>query len=145
MRDVMRPISKLCVVYDSACGLCSAVRDWTTRQVTLVPVEFLAAHCEEALLRFGQLPQGELAVVADTGEVWLGNHAWLVCLWALRDYREWSLRLARPPLSLMAREAYAAVSRNRLGLSQLLDIQSDSELEQQLRKVYAPTCQTAKN
>lgn len=138
----MRPISRIGIVYDSACGLCSAVRDWTTRQIPLISIEFLAAGSDQVLKRFGQLPAGELAVVADTGEVWLGNHAWVVCLWALRDYREWSLRFARPPLSLMAREAYAAVSRNRLGLSGLLKIQSDRELEQQLRKVSVPICQT---
>jgi predicted DCC family thiol-disulfide oxidoreductase YuxK len=136
----MRPVSRIWIVYDSACGLCGAIRDWTTRQISLIPIEFLAAGSEQALKRFGQLPPGELAVVADTGEVWLGNHAWVVCLWALRDYREWSLRFARPPLSLMAREAYAVVSRNRLGLSGLLKIQSDRELEQQLRKVSVPTC-----
>jgi predicted DCC family thiol-disulfide oxidoreductase YuxK len=138
----MRPVSRKWVVYDSACGLCSAVRDWTTRQISLISIELLAADSEEASKRFGQLPPGELVVVADTGEVWLGNHAWVVCLWALRDYREWSLRFSRLPLSLMAREAYAAVSRNRLGLSGLLKIQSDRELEQQLRKVSVPTCQT---
>jgi predicted DCC family thiol-disulfide oxidoreductase YuxK len=138
----MRPVSGIWIVYDSACGLCSAVRDWTTRQTSLIPIEFLAAGSDQALKRFGPLPAAELTVVADTGEVWLGNHAWVVCLWALRDYREWSLRFARPPLSLMAREAYALVSRNRLGLSGLLKIQSDRELEQQLRKVSVPICQT---
>jgi len=34
--------------------------------------------------RFSQLPPGELAVIANTCEVWLGE----VCLWALRSYRE---------------------------------------------------------
>lgn len=138
----MRPISRIWIVYDSECGLCSAIREWTMRQIPLVPIEFLAAGSEPALKRFGQLPEGELIVVADTGEIWLGNHAWVICLWALRDYREWSLRFSRPPLSLMAREAYALVSRNRLGLSGLLKIRSDRELEQQLRKVSVPVCQT---
>lgn len=137
----MPAISKLCVVYDASCGLCSGVRDWINRQPALVPVEFLASDSSEALSRFRQLPPGELAVVANTGEVWLGNHAWIVCLWALRDYRNWALRLSRPPLSLMAREAFAAVSRNKAGLSALLRLQSDRELEQQLRKVNVPTCQ----
>jgi predicted DCC family thiol-disulfide oxidoreductase YuxK len=138
----MHPVSRIWIVYDSACGLCSVIRDWTTRQIALISIEFLAAGSDQALKRFGPLPASELAVVADTGEVWLGNHAWVVCLWALRDYREWSLRFSRPPLSLMAREAYCVVSRNRLGLSGLLKIQSDRELEQQLRKVSVPICQT---
>ena len=54
----MQPISRIWIVYDSACGLCSAVRDWTTRQISLISVEFLAAGSEQALKRFGQLPPG---------------------------------------------------------------------------------------
>ena len=137
----MRPLSALYVVYDAGCGFCSGVRDWVARHGAFVPMRFLASDSPEVRARFPQLPAGELAVVADTGEVWLGNHAWIVCLWALRDYRDWALRLSRPPLSLMAREAFAAVSRNKCGLSSLLGLKSDRELEQQLRKISVPICE----
>jgi predicted DCC family thiol-disulfide oxidoreductase YuxK len=58
----MRPVLRIWIVYDSACGLCSAVRDWTTRQIPLIAIEFLAAGSEQALKRFGPLPPGELVV-----------------------------------------------------------------------------------
>ncbi len=139
----MRPISALTIVYDATCGLCSGVREWICHQPALMTTEFLALDSPERLRRFPQLPPGELAVIANTGEVWLGNHAWIVCLWALRDYRDWALRLSRPPLSLMAREAFAVVSRNKAGISGLLGRKSDRELEQELRKVIVPKCETA--
>ena len=91
--------------------------------------------------RFPQLATDELAVVANTGEVWLGNHAWIVCLWALRGYRELALKLTSPLLLLMAREAFAVVSRNRYALSGMLRLRNEREIEQQLRKVVVPRCQ----
>jgi len=91
-------------------------------------------------VRFPQLPAGELAVVANTGEVWLGNHAWIVCLWALQGYRDLAVRLTGPLLLLMARQAFAVVSRNRSALSSMLSLRSDREIEQQLRKVVVPKC-----
>ncbi len=137
----MPPITSLSVMYDAACGICTGVKDWIGRQTPLVELEFVAADSAEARRRFPQLPAGELAVIANTGEVWLGNHAWIVCLWALRDYRGWAVRLSSPLLSLMAREAFAAISNNRFALSDRFHLRSDLELERQLRKVMIPKCE----
>jgi predicted DCC family thiol-disulfide oxidoreductase YuxK len=133
------PVTSICVAYDAACGICTAAKDWILRQTALVPVEFVAADSAEARRRFPQL-SGELAVIANTGEVWLDNHAWIVCLWALRDYRGWAVRLSSPGLSLVAREAFAVISSNRARLSGVLGLPSDLELELQLRKVMVPKC-----
>jgi hypothetical protein len=35
-----------------------------------------------------------------------------MCLWAMRDYREWSLRLATPELMPFARRLIAWISSN---------------------------------
>src|SRR5579863_5140670 len=86
---LMPPIRSICVAYDAACGLCTSVKDWIGRQEPLVALEFVATDSVEARRRFPHLPAGELAVIADTGEIWLGSGAWIVCLWALRDYRGW--------------------------------------------------------
>lgn len=137
----MPPIARLVVIYDSACGICTGVKDWIGRQIPLVALEFVAADSAEARRRFPQIPTGELAVVANTGEVWLGNHAWIVCLWALRDYRAWAVRLSSPLLTLMARQAFAIISSNRSRLSGMLHLRSDLELEQQLRKIMVPKCE----
>lgn len=138
----MQPVTSITVLYDAACGLCTFAKDWIRKQSPLVGIEFLAAGSTEARRAFPQLSPGELAVVADTGEVWLGNHAWIVCLWALRDYRDLAFRLTSPALLLMSREALIAVSKSRLALSSLLRLRNEREIEQQLRKVAAPRCQT---
>jgi len=138
----MRPVKRLWVAYDAGCGLCTGVKDWLGGQAALVPLEFVIAGSEEARRRFPQLPASELAVVSDTGEVWLGNGAWIVCLWALRDFRAWSVRLSGPALKLMAREAFSLISAHRAGLSSMLGMESDLEIEQTLRKVMIPRCET---
>lgn len=107
-------MTTLTVFYDSRCGLCCAVRDWLARQRQLVPVE-----CRP---RSG--PGDDLVVVADSGEVWSGDSAWLMVLWALVDYRDWAYRLASPALLPTARQLFARLSKYRgpiscaLGLAQ---------------------------
>jgi predicted DCC family thiol-disulfide oxidoreductase YuxK len=137
----MPPVTSITIVYDAACGLCTRAKDWIAQQAPLVGLQFVPSGSSEAWRRFPQLPAGELAVVANTGEVWLGNHAWIVCLWALRGYRDLALRLTSPLLVLMAREAFAVVSRNRYALSGMLRLRNEREIEQQLRKVVVPRCQ----
>ena len=136
----MPPVTSITIVYDAACGLCTRAKDWITQQAPLVGLQFVPSGSSEAWRRFPQLPAGELAVVANTGEVWLGNHAWIVCLWALRGYRDLALRVTNPLLVLMAREAFAVVSRNRYALSGMLRLRNEREIEQQLRKVVVPRC-----
>jgi predicted DCC family thiol-disulfide oxidoreductase YuxK len=141
----MPPVTSITIVYDAACGLCTRTKDWIGQQSHFVGIGFLAAGSSEARRRFPQLPAGELAVVANTGEIWLGNHAWIVCLWALRGYRDLAFRLTSPLLLLMAREAFAVVSQNRSTLSSMLGLLSERELEQQLREVVIPRCQIEPN
>jgi predicted DCC family thiol-disulfide oxidoreductase YuxK len=137
----MPPIKTLTIVYDAGCGLCTRAKEWIGQQAPLVGLEFLAIGSLDAQARFPQLPSGELAVVSDGGEVWLGDHAWIVCLWALRDYRALAIRLTSPLLSLMAREAFAVVSKNRLALSSMLRLRNERDIAEQLRKVAISRCQ----
>ncbi len=74
--------------------------------------------------------------------MWLGNHAWLVCLWALRDYRDLAFRLTSPALMLLAREALFTVSKKRHAVSNRLQLRSTRELEQELSKVAVQRCET---
>jgi predicted DCC family thiol-disulfide oxidoreductase YuxK len=137
----MPPVTSFTIVYDATCGFCTRMKDWIRQQAPLVGLQFIASGSPEARRRFPQLPAGELALVANTGEVWLGNHAWIVCLWALQGYRDLALRLASPLLVLMAREAFTVVSRNRNALSSMLRLRNEREIEQQLRKVVTPKWQ----
>jgi predicted DCC family thiol-disulfide oxidoreductase YuxK len=137
----MRPVTSLTIVYDAGCGLCTRTKDWIRQQAPLVALEFVASGSPEAQRRFPELRADELAVVSNTGQAWFGDHAWIVCLWALRDYRDLACKLTSPLLSVLAREAFAVVSKNRLALSSVLRLRNERELEQQLRKVVVPRCQ----
>ena len=121
----------LTVLYDARCGLCSTARYWLEGQRQIVPLELLAAGSAEARRRYPTLAEAEpeeLIVVSDEGGVYRGAHAWIMCLWALDEYREWSFRLARPALLPRARDVFEWVSKRRRGLSWLLGIRSDQEL-----------------
>lgn len=100
-------MTRLIVFYDPRCGLCCAVRDWTGRQPQLMPVD----------CRPKREDMDELVVVADSGEMWAGDTAWLMVLWALAEYRDWSYRLATPVLLPTARVLFARLSRYRGSLS----------------------------
>jgi predicted DCC family thiol-disulfide oxidoreductase YuxK len=100
-------MTTLIVFYDARCGLCCAVREGIRRQPQLVPVEW----------RPKEPCMDELVVVADSGEMWSGDAAWLMVLWALADYRDWSYRLAAPALLPVARTLFAQLSTYRGSVS----------------------------
>lgn len=112
-------MTRLTVFYDARCGLCCAVRSWLVRQPQLLPLE-----CRPK-------PQAtdddELVVVADSGEMWSGDSAWLMVLWALAEYRHWSYRLASPMLLPTARTLFATLSEYRGSLSCRLGLTPDAE------------------
>jgi hypothetical protein len=109
-------MSRLTVYYDARCGLCCAVRDWLDHQPQLVPVE----------CRPQPRASDDLRVEADTGETWTGDSAWLVVLWALAAYREWSYRLASPLLLPTARTLFATLSAYRGPISCNLGLSPES-------------------
>lgn len=112
----------LTVLYDAACALCVRAAELLASAPKYVPLELVPCGSEEARERFGAVPWlgEELVVVSDAGEVWVGPAAFLVCLWALRDYREWSYRLSAPELAPLAERVLAAASTQRGRVSALL-------------------------
>ena len=130
----------LYVVYDDRCGLCTQLKEWLGRQPAYVRLQ-LVASSEAARDLFPSLPPGELAVVSDTGETWLGDSAWIMVLWALRDYRSWAAKLASPLLLPMARQAFAAISRNRSAFSRWLGLYGEAELRENLSQIPIPPCE----
>ena len=130
----------LYVMYDSHCGLCTEVRNWLRAQPAYLDLRVMASDSDEARRLFPSLPNDELAAVSDEGQVWLGDRAFIVCLWALREFRGWARRLASPILRPMARQAFAAVSQNRHSVSGLLGLKSEVELKKRLNEVTIPPC-----
>jgi predicted DCC family thiol-disulfide oxidoreductase YuxK len=102
--------------YDARCGLCTALCGWIARQPQLVP---LACVPKDDAAE-------DLEVVADTGEVWSGDDAWLIVLWALTEYRHWSYRLASPALKPTARAMFATLSKYRGAVSCALGLSPES-------------------
>src|SRR3954447_21437963 len=135
------------VIYDGRCGLCRLARQWLDRQEKLVELEFLAAGSYAATLRFPRFADTDrpedLIVVSDEGGVYRGGHAWIMCLYALEDYREWAERLSSPALLPMARQGFALLSKQRGAISRWLGLASEHEIIEALGRVQAPACEIA--
>ena len=81
--------------------------------------------------------QDDLAVISDEGAVYLNDHAWIMVLYAMVEYREWAARLTHPLLMPLARQAFAALSKNRHFLSSFL---STETIAAELRRVEIEPC-----
>jgi predicted DCC family thiol-disulfide oxidoreductase YuxK len=110
-------MNSLTVLYDARCNLCVHVRSWLETQPSYLDLVFLAAGSSEARQRLPQLDHAatldELTVVSDEGAVYTGANAWVICLWALKGYRAWALRLSSPELLPVARRVVLWVAQNR--------------------------------
>jgi predicted DCC family thiol-disulfide oxidoreductase YuxK len=138
----------LYVLYDSRCGICSRLKAWMLAQPAYCTIDFVAAGSARARRLFPQLPHrdepSELVAITDEGEVYVDDAAWILCLYALVDYRAWSFRLSRTPLRHMARNAWELLSKNRGQLSRMLDLASDAELMQRFEvETPAAACAVA--
>ncbi|MFF3616870.1 thiol-disulfide oxidoreductase DCC family protein [Streptomyces sp. NPDC002580] len=117
-RDAARvPVLRLTVLYDARCPLCAFLKEWLGRQAQLVPLRFVPAGSEEAHRHYPRLDHRatleEITVVGDAGQVYQGAAAWVVVLWALREYRALAHRLSTPAGARLARGATLAAARWR--------------------------------
>jgi len=114
---------ELTVLYDSQCGLCRRAQAWLISKPKYVELAFVPASSDEARSRYPQLNHdltvNDLTVISDEGAVYRGPKAWLMCLWALRDYRDWALRLSSPELLPTAKRVISTISQNRYQLEGL--------------------------
>ncbi|WP_267243026.1 thiol-disulfide oxidoreductase DCC family protein [Streptomyces sp. PR69] len=110
-------VRRLTVLYDAQCPLCVHLRHWLLRQRQLVPLDLVPAASEEAVRRFPRLDHrgtlDEITVVGDAGQVYRGAAAWVVCLWALAEYRPRAHWLATPAGAPFARAAVVAAAKYR--------------------------------
>ena len=125
-------MDRFTVLYDARCNLCNHLRAWLATQPAYVQLVFVPAGSPEAQRRFLELDHAattsELTVIGDDGAVYIEAKAFLICLWALRDYRAWSLRLSSPDMLPLARRVVLGVAQNRFrfGSRSLDAILSDS-------------------
>ncbi|HYT31844.1 MAG TPA: DCC1-like thiol-disulfide oxidoreductase family protein, partial [Thermoanaerobaculia bacterium] len=132
-------MEKLTVLYDASCGFCVSCRRWMDAQPAYFPIEFLPAGTAAAAEAFPDLANeeapAELVAVDSDGAVYRDAHAWIMCLYALREYREWAQFLSRPALLPLARQAFEMLSRNRKEISDKLGLLPEPELAARLRRI----------
>jgi predicted DCC family thiol-disulfide oxidoreductase YuxK len=106
---------ELTVLYDASCALCVRCREWLGQEVAFVPMRFVPCGSDEARDRYASIPWlgEELVVVSDEGDVWAGPAAFLVSLWALEEWREWSYTLSAPAFAPLVERFFHAVSSRR--------------------------------
>ena len=114
---------KLTVLYDSQCGLCRRVHEWLAHQPKYVRLAFVPVNSPEAWHRFPKLNHAmtleDVTVISEEGAVYWGAKAWVMCMWALRDYRAWAYRLSSPELLPTAKKVISMISQNRYKLEGL--------------------------
>jgi predicted DCC family thiol-disulfide oxidoreductase YuxK len=86
-------------------------------QPKLIELRFIPCNSGEARHHYPKLDHAltekDLTVVSDGGAVYFGSKAWLMVLWALAQYRDWSYRLASPDLLPTTRRVVSVISQNR--------------------------------
>jgi predicted DCC family thiol-disulfide oxidoreductase YuxK len=126
----------LYVLYDSECGFCVHCVRWLSPKPQSVELKFIPRNSLDIPCRFPHLYldkcPDELVVVGDDGSVYFGAKAWIMCLYSLDEFREWSLRLSSPALLPFAKKAVAMFAKNRLKISALLGL-SDDQLAKTLK------------
>ncbi len=135
----------LTVLYDARCGLCRWARSWLEGQETWITLEFVAVDSPTAATRYprllGSRGADELLVISDEGGVYRDGNAWIMCLHATADYREWAERLSSPTLLPMARQGFALLSKQRGRISRWLGLANEAEIAAVLNQVVAPACE----
>lgn len=123
-------MTRLNLYYDTRCGLCTSMVRWLAGQRQLLPI--LCLPKTEGI--------DDLVVTADSGEMWRGDSAWLMVIWALDEFRDMSYKLGKPSLLPFARQAFATLSANRGLLSQWLGLKTDEDIAARLRNVPVQEC-----
>jgi len=137
-------MEKLYVLYDPTCELCCRLKNWIIIQRSWIGIAVIEQGSEKAKRLFPELEhiagKEDLAVISDEGDVYLNDSAWIMVLYALVEYREWASRLTSPLLMPLARQAFAALSKNRHWISSLLSSDDDAAVAGELRKVELVPC-----
>ena len=140
-------MTTLFVLYDAQCPFCLHCRQWLAAQATLLELEFIPFQAPELVEQFDGIESfrknDEMLVVGDDGAVYQGPGAFIMLLFALRDYHEWAFRLRAPALMPLAAQYLGLISLGSKNILKWLDRLSDSELSEVLRSRAAPVCADA--
>jgi predicted DCC family thiol-disulfide oxidoreductase YuxK len=110
-----------------------------------VELRFVPMNSAEAQRRFPGIEKhrfGEdLVVISDEGAAYCGPSAYLMCLYALVEYREWAQRLASPALLPLARRVFHLLSDQRLRLSRWFFSGNAKDIERRLGPEGPTACE----
>jgi predicted DCC family thiol-disulfide oxidoreductase YuxK len=120
------------------------LKNWILVQRSWIGLAVVEQGSEKARRLFPELDRiagrEDLAVISDEGAVYLNDRAWIKVLYAMMEYREWAARLTHPILMPLARQAFAALSKNRHWLSKMLDSENPEAIAGELRQVELEPC-----
>jgi predicted DCC family thiol-disulfide oxidoreductase YuxK len=137
-------MNKLYVLYDPKCELCCRLKNWILVQRSWIGLAVIEQGSEKAKRLFPELEKiatkEDLAVISDDGAVYLNDRAWIMVLYALVEYSDWASRLTHPLLMPLARQAFAALSKNRHFISSMLTPENAEALAGELRKEEIGPC-----
>jgi predicted DCC family thiol-disulfide oxidoreductase YuxK len=132
------------ILHDPRCGFCESCRSWMSRQAAFLELRFVPMRSAQAARQFPGLEKfiadGDLVVVSDEGAVYRGPSAYLMCLYALKEYREWALRLAAPALLPLARRVFLQLSKQRDRISRWFFDKTPQQIEERLGAEATPSC-----
>jgi predicted DCC family thiol-disulfide oxidoreductase YuxK len=137
-------MEKLYVLYDPKCELCCRLKNWILVQRSWIGLALVEQGSEKAKRLFPELDRiagkEDLAVISDEGAVYLNDRAWIMVMYAMVEYREWAARLTHPVLMPLARQAFAALSKNRHWLSKMLSSEDPEAIAGELRQFELEPC-----
>jgi predicted DCC family thiol-disulfide oxidoreductase YuxK len=137
-------MEEIYVLYDPKCELCCRLKTWILVQRSWIGIAVVEQGSEKAKRLFPDLERiatrEDLAVISDEGAVYLNDRAWIMVMYAMVEYRDWASRLTHPLLMPLARQAFAALSRNRHWLSKMLSSENPEAVAVELRKVELEPC-----
>jgi len=137
-------MEKLYVLYDPKCELCCRLKNWILVQRSWIGIAVVEQGSERAKRLFPDLEciaaREDLAAISDEGAVYLNDRAWIMVMYAMVEYRDWASRLTHPLLMPLARQAFAALSKNRHFISSMLSPENTEALAAELRKVELEPC-----
>ena len=114
----------LYVLFDAQCTVCVASAEWLHSHAQHEALKLIDARGAFANQYFNTISKRgeELVVVSDTGEVWWGPSAFLVCFWAMKS-THWLAQLASFELfQPLAEMLFRLISDHRGSLAPLLGL-----------------------
>jgi len=122
----------LLVFYDHECNFCINMINWLGKSATYIPFQFvklasLPNYLTNKTLNNELEYNKELVVIDSQGAIYLNEKAFIMCLFALKKYRHWAIRLSKPYLMPLTKQACSLLSAHRSSLTHLLRLK-DKEL-----------------